>query len=147
MFFCVVSLLRHGGGPQLSIFRFAWFYFALVLLIYRKLQIFGVFTRFSKLQTQYPGAIAAEFDNQTVAELLEKGYNQCCSHGVRQRFCNLYQEINPPDDCSRYTISDELPPGADIMPDDRGVEKQHKEVADEGILGHLVRRVRKMVGL
>ncbi|KAH3724687.1 hypothetical protein DPMN_050510 [Dreissena polymorpha] len=80
-------------------------------------------------------------------ELLEKGYNQFCSSGVSKKYCNLYQEINPPDDCSRYTISDEIPLREDIMQDDLGVEKQHEDAAVEGMLGHFVRSVRKMFGL
>ncbi|KAH3724499.1 hypothetical protein DPMN_050318 [Dreissena polymorpha] len=102
---------------------------------------------FSKLQTQYPGAVAAEFENKTLAELLEKGYNQCCSSGVSQKLCHLYQEINPPDDCSRYTIGDEIPLRADIMQDDLGIEKKHEDARGEGIMGHYVRSVRKMFGL
>ncbi|XP_052245001.1 sushi, von Willebrand factor type A, EGF and pentraxin domain-containing protein 1-like isoform X24 [Dreissena polymorpha] len=64
---------------------------------------------FSKLQSQYPGAVAAEFENTTIASLLQEGYYQCCSPEGSQKYCHLYQQINPPDDCSRYTISDEIP--------------------------------------
>ncbi|KAH3724539.1 hypothetical protein DPMN_050359 [Dreissena polymorpha] len=102
---------------------------------------------FSKLQSQYPGAVAAEFENKSVAEFLEKGYSQCCSPGVRKKYCNLYKEINPPDDCSRYTISDEIPLRADLMQDVLGVEKQHEHAAGDGMLGHYVRCVLKMFGL
>ncbi|XP_052244062.1 CUB and sushi domain-containing protein 3-like isoform X6 [Dreissena polymorpha] len=63
---------------------------------------------FSKLQSQYPGAVAAEFENSTIASLLQEGYYQCCSPDGSQKYCHLYQQINPPDDCSRYTISDEI---------------------------------------
>ncbi|KAH3724292.1 hypothetical protein DPMN_050108 [Dreissena polymorpha] len=84
--------------------------------------------RFSKLQTQYPGAVAAEFENRTLAGLLEKGYNQCCSPDGSHKYCNLYQEINPPDDCSRYTISDEIP-------------------TDGGSMHVIIGRVKKLLGL
>ncbi|KAH3862406.1 hypothetical protein DPMN_025373 [Dreissena polymorpha] len=70
--------------------------------IYRK------YFRFSKLQTQYPAAIGAEFENTTIAPLLLDGYNQCCGSSSSQKYCSRYAEINPPDDCSRYTISDEI---------------------------------------
>ncbi|KAH3689542.1 hypothetical protein DPMN_194472 [Dreissena polymorpha] len=63
---------------------------------------------FSKLQSQYPGAVAAEFENETIASKLQEGYYQCCSPDGSQKYCPLYQTINPPDDCSRYTISDEI---------------------------------------
>ncbi|XP_052242160.1 uncharacterized protein LOC127852283 isoform X17 [Dreissena polymorpha] len=63
---------------------------------------------FSKLESQYPGAVAAEFENSTIASLLHEGYYQCCSPEGSQKYCHLYQQINPPDDCSRYTISDEI---------------------------------------
>ncbi|XP_052242167.1 mucin-like protein isoform X1 [Dreissena polymorpha] len=64
---------------------------------------------FSKLQSQYPGAVAAEFENTTIASLLQEGYYQCCSPEGSHKYCHLYQQINTPDDCSRYTISDEIP--------------------------------------
>ncbi|KAH3698613.1 hypothetical protein DPMN_086156 [Dreissena polymorpha] len=64
---------------------------------------------FSKLQSQYPGAVAAEFENTTIASLLQEGYYQCCSPEGSKKYCHLYQQINPPDDCSKYTISDEIP--------------------------------------
>ncbi|XP_052243416.1 uncharacterized protein LOC127853188 isoform X4 [Dreissena polymorpha] len=131
--------LRPGFGDHMTCYE-SWFFSA-----------YGIKQRccymFSKLQTQYPGAVAAEFENKTLAELLEKGYNQCCSSGVSQKFCHLYQEINPPDDCSKYTISDEIPLRADIMQDDLGVEKQHEDTRGEGMMGHFVRSVRKMFGL
>ncbi|XP_052242137.1 sushi, von Willebrand factor type A, EGF and pentraxin domain-containing protein 1-like isoform X2 [Dreissena polymorpha] len=112
--------LRPGFGSHMTCYE-SWFFSA-----------YGIKQRccymFSKLQTQYPGAVAAEFENDTAAKLLEKGYNQCCSSGGNQKFCHLYQVINPPDDCSRYTISDEIP-------------------TDEGIMQAIIKRVTKMLGI
>ncbi|KAH3724559.1 hypothetical protein DPMN_050379 [Dreissena polymorpha] len=63
---------------------------------------------FRKLPSQYPGAVAAEFENATIASLLQENYYQCCSPVGGQKYCHLYQQINPPDYCSRYTISSEI---------------------------------------
>ncbi|XP_052244627.1 uncharacterized protein LOC127853868 [Dreissena polymorpha] len=112
--------LRSGFGSHMTCYE-SWFFSA-----------YGIKQRccymFSKLQTQYPGAVAAEFENRTLAGLLEKGYNQCCSPDGSHKYCNLYQEINPPDDCSRYTISDEIP-------------------TDGGSMHVIIGRVKKLLGL
>ncbi|WAR06716.1 SVEP1-like protein, partial [Mya arenaria] len=78
--------------------------------------------RFGELRKEYPFAIGAEYNNPNNL-ILEAGFRQCCSAVNRQRYCHLYYDVNPPDDCSSWS------------PDDEGVVKR------------AVRKVMEFVGL
>ncbi|WAR06736.1 SNED1-like protein [Mya arenaria] len=78
--------------------------------------------RFGELRKEYPFAIGAEYNNLNNL-ILEAGFRQCCSAVNSQRYCHLYYDVNPPDDCSSWS------------PDDEGVVKR------------AVRKVMEFVGL
>ncbi|XP_052807842.1 mucin-like protein [Mya arenaria] len=62
--------------------------------------------RFGELRKEYPFAIGAEFNNPNNS-ILEAGFRQCCSAVNSQRYCHLYYDVNPPDDCSSWSPDDE----------------------------------------
>ncbi|XP_052807798.1 sushi, von Willebrand factor type A, EGF and pentraxin domain-containing protein 1-like [Mya arenaria] len=63
--------------------------------------------RFGALASKYPGGIGAEYQNKTLNDVLETGFRQCCSATNSRRYCHLYYDINPPDDCSSWSPDDE----------------------------------------
>ncbi|XP_052225769.1 sushi, von Willebrand factor type A, EGF and pentraxin domain-containing protein 1-like isoform X18 [Dreissena polymorpha] len=130
--------LRPEFGSHLTCYE-SWFFSA-----------YGIKQRccymFSKLQTEYPAAIAAEFENTTIASLLLDGYNQCCNPSGSQKYCPRYAEINPPDDCSRYTISDEVLAYRRSMNNVMETIAQN-ETLDLGFWGGLERSLKNVFGL
>ncbi|WAR06735.1 SNED1-like protein, partial [Mya arenaria] len=62
--------------------------------------------RFGELRKEYPFAIGAEYKDARNA-ILEDGFRQCCSEANSRRYCHLYYDVNPPDDCSSWSPDDE----------------------------------------
>ncbi|WAR06733.1 MLP-like protein, partial [Mya arenaria] len=63
--------------------------------------------RFGELRKEYPFAIGAEYRDAGYNALLETGFRQCCSAVNSRRYCHLYYDVNPPDDCSTWSPDDE----------------------------------------
>ncbi|XP_052807840.1 uncharacterized protein LOC128236769 [Mya arenaria] len=63
--------------------------------------------RFGELRKEYPFAIGAEYMDTDINAILEAGFRQCCSAVNNQRYCHLYYDVNPPDDCSSWSPDDE----------------------------------------
>ncbi|WAR06702.1 AGRE1-like protein, partial [Mya arenaria] len=63
--------------------------------------------RFGELRKEYPFAIGAVYMDTDINAILEDGFRQCCSAVNSRRYCHLYYDVNPPDDCSNWSPDDE----------------------------------------
>ena len=63
--------------------------------------------RFGQLATKHPGAIGALFEDNGINKILDDGFKSCCSKVNGARYCDLFYDVNPPDDCHNWSVDDE----------------------------------------
>jgi len=63
--------------------------------------------RLGQLATNHPDAIGALFEDTEVDKILDAGFKSCCSEVNAARYCDMFYDVNPPDDCHYWSIDDE----------------------------------------
>jgi len=76
------------------------------ILVHNSTVLYFIY-RFSQLATKHPGAIGALFEDTEVDKILDAGFKSCCSKVNGARYCDLFYDVNPPDDCHNWSIDDE----------------------------------------